>query len=47
LQFRRVLVDWISEIGERYRLNPTTVHVAVRVAQRAADAAGADEYRVM
>ena len=25
------MVDWISEIGERYHLNPTTVHVAVRL----------------
>lgn len=30
LQARRLLVDWICEVGEDYRLNSTTMHMAVR-----------------
>jgi hypothetical protein len=31
-QYRRVLVDWITEVGERHRLDAGTIHVAVSAA---------------
>lgn len=29
LPYRRYLVDWMSDIGEQFRLHPTTIHVGV------------------
>ena len=29
LQYRRVLVDWLAELGSRFQLEQSTVHVAV------------------
>lgn len=31
LRYRRILVDWMSELGEYFRLNVSTTHVAVRL----------------
>lgn len=29
LPYRRYLVDWMSDVGEQFRLHPTTVHVSI------------------
>lgn len=30
IEFRRIIVDWMTELGEEYNLSPLTVHMAVR-----------------
>jgi len=34
VKFRRVIVDWLCEVGDEYQLSPTTVHMAVHYLDR-------------
>lgn len=30
IKYRRIIVDWMSEVGEEYHLTPLTIHMAVK-----------------
>lgn len=34
MQYRRVLVDWMSEVGEEMRIRKTTIHTAIAYLER-------------
>jgi Cyclin, N-terminal domain len=34
IKYRRLLVDWLSELGEDYQLANTTIHAAVEIMDR-------------
>jgi len=35
LEFKKVLIDWLFEIGERFRQTNLTIHIAIAYLERA------------